>query len=168
MKKFLLPLLASLCLMAFQCGEPEPEPEPEFFEVCLFQPGDFGSANWRIPAVRCLSDGTVLAFTDKRKYNQGDLPEDIDIVLRRSADGGHNWSSPYTLALGTGRKQGFGDCAVVECEDGTVVTAYVGGNGLWASTPSDPQRSFVQRSTDKGLTWQPRKEITSLLWDGTQ
>lgn len=59
------------------------------FDVCLFRPGDYGSANWRIPAILCLGDGSLLATCDRRKYNEADLPEDIDIVSRRSTDGGH-------------------------------------------------------------------------------
>lgn len=169
MKRILFSLLALLGLTAFSCDkEPVPEPLPDFFEVCLFRPGDYGSANWRIPALRCLDDGTLLAFTDKRKYNQSDLPEDIDIVLRRSLDGGLTWTEPSTLAQGTGYKQGFGDCAVVQCQDGTVVAAYVGGNGFWSSSPTDPLSSYIQRSTDRGLTWEERRNVTSSIWDGTQ
>lgn len=162
--------------MAFGCRkeplpEPDPQPEPQpleaYYEQVLFHPGDYGSARWRIPALRVLQDGTLLAFADKRKYNNSDLPEDIDIVLRSSSDCGRTWTDPQTIAEGTGRKQGFGDCAVVEAEDGTVVIAYVGGNGLWASTVSDPQCSYIQLSHDGGLTWEERRDVTSLLWDGS-
>ena len=134
------------------------------FEVCLFRPGDYGSANWRIPAVLCLDDGTLLMTCDRRKYNEADLPEDIDIVSRRSTDGGHTWSEPVTIAAGTGRKQGFGDAALVQCTNGDVVCVFVGGNGLWSSTEDDPQRSYVCRSSDGGQTWSKPEEITAQLW----
>ena len=134
------------------------------FEVCLFRPGDYGSANWRIPAVLCLDDGTLLMTCDRRKYNEADLPEDIDIVSRRSTDGGHTWSEPVTIAAGTGRKQGFGDAALVQCTNGDVVCVFVGGNGLWSSTEDDPQRSYVCRSSDGGQTWSEPEEITAQLW----
>lgn len=135
-----------------------------FFEVRLYAPGDYGSANWRIPALLCLKDGSLLAVCDKRKYNESDLPEDIDIVARRSSDGGHSWSEPVTIAEGKGRKQGFGDAALVECSNGDVVCVFVGGNGLFASNESDPIRSYVCRSTDGGMTWSQPEEITSQLW----
>lgn len=163
----IIPIL-SLMLMAFGCKKenvkPDEKPLEPYFEVCLFQPGDYNSTNWRIPAVRALNDGTILAFTDKRKYNQSDLPEDIDIVVRRSSDNGKTWTEPHTLAEGTGRKHGFGDCAVVQAANGDVVTAFVGGNGLWASNASDPQYSYICISHDGGITWDERKDVTSVLW----
>lgn len=130
----------------------------------LYAPGDYGSDNWRIPALLCLDDGTLLAVNDKRKYNETDLPEDIDIVYRRSTDLGKTWSEPQTIALGTGYKHGYGDPALVQCANGDVLCFFVGGNGLWASTESDPQRSYVCRSTDRGLTWGEPEDITSSLW----
>jgi len=58
-----------------------------FYEQRLYAPGDYGSRNWRIPAICTLNDGTLLAVNDRRKHNEGDLPQDIDIVCRRSTDG---------------------------------------------------------------------------------
>ena len=161
----LLPLLmASACKKGSGSGSglicPE---EPYITSLRLYAPGDHGSSNWRIPAL-CLDDGTLLAVNDKRKYNESDLPEDIDIVYRRSLDGGLSWSEPQTLIEGTGYKQGYGDPALVQCENGDVLCFFVGGNGLWASTESDPQRSYVCRSTDRGLSWGEPEDITAQLW----
>lgn len=130
----------------------------------LYAPGDYGSTHWRIPAILCLDDGTLLAVNDKRKYNHRDLPEDIDIVCRRSTDRGASWSEPQTIVQGTGYKHGYGDAALVQCANGDVLCFFVGGNGLWASTEADPIRSYVCRSTDRGDTWDAPVELTSLLW----
>ena len=169
MKKYIYPLLMVLAMSSCTkvVGEEPDTPSPVIdtaFDVCLFSPGDYGSANWRIPALLCLNDGSLLAVCDKRKYNETDLPEDIDIVSRRSTDGGHTWSEPVTIAEGTGYKHGYGDAALVQCENGDVVCVFVGGNGLWASTESDPIRSYVCRSTDGGLTWSQPEDITAQLW----
>ena len=145
-------------------GGPEPSKEPYLDSVCLYQMGDYGSQFWRIPALLCLDDGTLLAVNDRRKYNYKDLPEDIDIVCRRSTDNGTTWSEPQTIVAGTGYKQGYGDPALVQCENGDVLCFFVGGNGLWASTEADPIRSYVCRSSDCGLTWNAPEEITSLIW----
>ena len=166
-------LILALLTLSAVCGCHKPENEtpttPEedsivYYEQCLYRPGDYGSTNWRIPAICCLNDGTLLAVCDKRKYNESDLPEDIDIVVRRSTDNGRTWSEPLTIAEGTGRKQGFGDAALVECENGDVVCVFVGGNGLFASSQEDPIRSYVCRSSDKGLSWSEPEDITFQLW----
>ena len=76
MKRFTLLLFLPI-LTATACGKPEQSTAPEepFCDsVCLYRPGDYGSANWRIPALLCLDDGTLLAINDKRKYNETDLP----------------------------------------------------------------------------------------------
>lgn len=165
---FLPLLMASACkkepassVLADSVGGNE---EPYLDSLCLYTMGDYGSQFWRIPALLCLDDGTLLAVNDKRKYSYKDLPEDIDIVCRRSSDNGKTWSEPQTIVEGTGYKHGYGDPALVQCENGDVLCLFVGGNGLWASTESDPQRSYVCRSTDRGQTWNEPEDITALLW----
>ena len=162
---FFLLLFLSSCTKII-CEEPDRQPpvSDTMFETCLFRPGDYGSANWRIPAILCLHDGSLLITCDRRKYNETDLPEDIDIVSRRSTDGGRTWSEPVTIAEGTGYKHGYGDAAIVQCNNGEVVCVFVGGNGLWASTEIDPQRSYVCRSSDGGQTWSQPEDITAQLW----
>ena len=137
---------------------------PRCDSLCLYAMGDYGSQFWRIPALLCLDNGTLLAVNDKRKYSYKDLPEDIDIVCRRSTDNGRTWSDPQTIVEGTGYKHGYGDAALVQCENGDVLCLFVGGNGLWASTESDPIRSYVCRSSDRGLTWTAPEDITAQLW----
>ena len=170
MKQLFLTMFFPIALWA--CGKPAPETpdDPpaqeaiEYYEQCLFRPGDYGSRNWRIPAICTLPDGTLLMACDRRKYNEADLPEDIDIVSRRSTDNGRTWSEPITIAQGTGRKHGFGDAALVVCRNGDVVCVFVGGNGLFASTEADPIKSYVCRSTDGGQSWSEPEDITAQLW----
>lgn len=135
-----------------------------FYEQQLFAPGDYGSMNWRIPAICTLPDGTLLAVNDKRKYNEGDLPQDIDIVCRRSTDNGRTWSEPTDIVMGTGYKHGYGDPGLVVCENGDVLCSFAGGNGFWQSTEADPIRTFICRSTDGGKTWGEPLDITSVIW----
>ena len=168
MKKTVL-LAAIIVLTAVACRKPNDEPVaqptgPFCDSVCLYRPGDYGSAKWRIPALLCLDDGTLLAVNDKRKYNYRDLPEDIDIVVRRSADNGRTWSEPTTIMAGTGYKQGYGDPALVQCQNGDVLCLFAGHNGYFQSTDAEPICVFLKRSTDRGLTWGDTVNLTASLW----
>lgn len=133
--------------------------------VCLYRQGDYGSANWRIPAILSLDDGTLLVVNDKRKYNFRDLPEDIDIVCRHSTDMGRTWSEPHTLIEGQGRGRGYGDPALVQAANGDVLCLFAGHNGYFQSTDSDPIGVFLKRSTDRGLSWGDTVNLTAVLWD---
>jgi len=131
----------------------------------LYRPGDYNSAQYRIPGVITAKDGSLVAVTDKRKYNDGDLPQDIDVVCNRSLDGGKTWSEPYTIAQGTGVNQGFGDCALVRgAGEHELIAAFVGGVGLWNSTATNPQRSYVVRSLDDGQTWSEPVDVTDYIF----
>ena len=151
----------------YELTNPSPAGNREIIlaHTLIYQPGDYSSMNYRIPAVITAKDGSIVAVTDKRKYNEGDLPQDIDIVCNRSTDGGHTWSEPYTIALGTGVNHGFGDCALAwSNDDNGLIAGFVGGPGLWNSTPSNPIRSYISRSYDNGLTWTEPEDITHFIF----
>ncbi|MCF0201071.1 MAG: exo-alpha-sialidase [Bacteroidales bacterium] len=131
----------------------------------VYRPGDYDSRNYRIPAIITAADGSLVIATDKRKCNQNDLPEDIDILINRSVDGGRTWSEPYVLAQGTGYGQGYGDCALVRTNDDCgLMAAFTGGIGLWGSTPENPNRSYIARSLDNGQTWSDMTDVTDLIF----
>lgn len=146
-------------------GSPTGSREIILARTTLLKPGDYNSANYRIPAVITAKNGSIVAVTDKRKYNNGDLPEDIDIVCNISNDGGHTWTEPYTIAYGTGYKHGFGDCALaLTNDDNGIIAAFVGGPGFWGSTPTDPLRMYISRSYDNGMTWSEPEDITHFVY----
>ena len=130
----------------------------------LFAPGDYGSNFWRIPAIRQLSDGTLLVVNDRRNLTENDLPSEIDVVSRYSRDLGQTWSEPVTLAKNQGHMFGYGDPGLMELEDGTVICTFAGGSNFFNSTLESPQRSYVCFSHDHGRTWDAPRDITSTVW----
>ena len=160
MKK-LLTLIALLMAMKAAFAQTVPQRKGDTLtRTVIYQPGDYGSTNYRIPAIITAKDGSLVITTDKRKFNEADLPEDIDIVCNRSTDGGRTWSEPYTIALGTGVNHGFGDCALAWSNDENgLIAGFVGGPGLWYSTPSNPIRTYICKSYDNGQTWTEPEDI---------
>ncbi|MBN2767081.1 MAG: exo-alpha-sialidase [Paludibacteraceae bacterium] len=130
----------------------------------IVAPGDAGSANYRIPAVITAKDGSVILFTDKRKFNNTDLPQDIDVVTHRSTDNGKTWSTATTIAQGTGVGAGFGDVATVKTKTGKIISLFAGGAGFVASTSSNPIKVYKSESTDNGISWSAPTDITSQLY----
>lgn len=132
----------------------------------LFAPGDLGSRNYRIPGIITAKDGSLVTVTDKRKYNQTDLPHDIDVLIKRSTDGGRTWSDALTLAEGAGMRKGYGDAALVHTnEAGGLLCVFVGGEGIFDnSSPSNPTRTYICKSSDNGATWTQPIDITNQLY----
>src|SRR5262245_25307190 len=64
-------------------------PAPE--QVDVFTSGEDGYHTYRIPAVIRAANGTLLAFCEGRKTGGGDSGN-IDLLLKRSSDGGRTWS----------------------------------------------------------------------------
>lgn len=65
-----------------------------------YRAGTEGYASFRIPAVTVTPEGTLLAFAEGRRASDEDFG-DIDIVLRRSTDGGASWD-PMTVVSANG------------------------------------------------------------------
>ncbi len=129
----------------------------------MYRPGDYGSTNYRMPAITTAADGSLVVLTDKRKFGAGDLAANIDVVANRSTDGGKTWSEPVTVALGTNSSNGFGDAAIIKANSGKLITLYVGGPGFFSSTASNPIRSYISTSSDNGVTWSAPRNITSRI-----
>ena len=75
--------------------------------------GTGGSANFRIPALITLSDGTIIAAADARWNHAGDACS-IDIMVSKSEDNGKTWS--YSLPAffndSTNAKHTYGACFI--------------------------------------------------------
>jgi len=61
----------------------------------IFEAGTMGYETYRIPGIVATSNGTLIAWCEARKTS-GDWAE-IDILIKRSTDGGKTWSEPITL-----------------------------------------------------------------------
>ncbi|MGW6020665.1 sialidase family protein [Streptomyces sp. NPDC055099] len=130
-----------------------------------FRAGREGYASFRIPAVVLTNSGTVLAFCEGRVGSQEDFGN-IDVVLKRSSDGGRTWGPLQVVAQnGTGLA---GNPAPVVLDSGRILLVHV-RNAAAATedairrgkvSAANGRRIWVRHSDDDGLTWSAPREIT--------
>ena len=132
------------------------DPVSDTYRSLVYNPGDYNSGFYRIPALITLPDGTLVSVADKRINTISDLPGDIDVVCRRSTDGGRTWG-PYITVATHDSFGGYGDPALVyDRRTGDILVISLHGHGPWSKTPG---RISVSRSRDKGLTWEAPVDI---------
>ena len=93
-------------------------PEQSITQTDVFVSGTDGYHTFRIPSIIVSRDGTVLAFCEGRKKARGDSGN-IDLVLRRSSDGGKTWGAMQVI-WDDGPNTCGNPCPVVDRETGTI------------------------------------------------
>ena len=135
-----------------------------FTQTDVFVSGTGGYHTCRIPAMVVSTNGTVLAFCEGRKNSASDTG-DIDLLLKRSPDGGQTWSAQQVV-WSDGNNTCGNPAPVVDRDTGTIwllMTWNSGSEGERAinnGTSKDTRRVFVTSSHDDGLTWSKPREIT--------
>lgn len=131
----------------------------------LFAAGQGGYHTFRIPALLVTRSGTVLAFCEGRKNGRGDAGK-IDIVLRRSADGGRTWG-PMLLAAEDGTNTIGNPCPVQDRDSGVIRLLLCRntehGDEKEILAGKAPRDVLTIRSEDDGLTWSPLEDITAAV-----
>ncbi|MCF1647160.1 sialidase family protein [Streptomyces indiaensis] len=141
-------------------------PLPEFEQQVLFKTSqDPGYACFRIPAMVRTTRGTLLAFAEGRVLNCGDAA-DIDIVVKRSTDGGRTWGPLQVVTEGAGDTHG-NPAPVVDRRTGRILLAETYNTGRKdagnCAVPCD-RTPHLQYSDDDGRTWsQPRDLSDEIL-----
>jgi sialidase-1 len=131
----------------------------------VFVAGDGVYHTYRIPSATVTPKGTLLAFAEGRRAGAGDAG-DIDLVLRRSHDGGGSWTA--SQVIGDNGPNTFGNpCAVVDTRTNTIWLLTTQNRGtdrekdIIAGTSERGRTVWVMRSQDDGATWSTPIEITS-------
>lgn len=138
---------------------------PEAAQQDLYVSGEGGYKTYRIPSLITTKAGTLLAFCEGRK-NSGSDTGDIDMMVRRSTDGGATWSDA-AIVWDDGPNTCGNPCPVVDAETGTVWMAMTWNSGSTGEKQikpgfgADSRRVFITSSKDDGVTWEEPREITS-------
>ena len=132
--------------------------------TAVFTKGEDGIDTYRIPAIVKAGDGTLLAFAEARRNSASDTG-DIDLVLKRSSDGGRTWSAAITVWDDDENVCG-NPSPVVDRNTGRIILLSTWNKGsdtekkIHARTSKDTRRIYVQFSDDNGMSWSVPKEIT--------
>ncbi|QNN24153.1 exo-alpha-sialidase [Planctomycetales bacterium ZRK34] len=130
----------------------------------VFKSGEGGYDTYRIPSIIAAPNGELLAFCEGRKHSKSDTG-DIDMLLRRSVDGGKTWSSPQVIWDDENNTCG-NPCPVVDHDTGVIHLLMTWNRGddhenkIKEGTAQDTRRVFVATSSDNGATWSRPRQIT--------
>lgn len=133
----------------------------------IFNAKDGAHTTYRIPALAMSTKGTLLAFCEGRKNSSSDTG-DINLCLRRSTDGGQEWSSIITV-WDDGSNTCGNPVPIVDPEtgrihllmtwnyetDGTSTSDFDNGKSV------DTRRVYYTYSDDDGLNWATPVDITA-------
>jgi sialidase-1 len=145
-------------------GLPSAQPDdPRQSEV--YVAGEGGYHTYRIPSVIVTPKGTLLAFAEGRHGSAADSG-DIDLVLKRSDDGGVSWS-PLRVLVDNGPNSASNPCPVIDRTTGTIW--FLSTRNLATDRESDiiagksegTPTVWAMSSRDDGLTWSAPVEITA-------
>ncbi len=122
-----------------------------------------GYTAYRIPVLTVAPDGSLLALAEGRKNSTSDFGE-IDIVSRRSTDGGATWG-PQTVVTSHGTDTAGNPTVVTDPASGDLVLLSCGNAGdtneAEVMKGLTTRQVYVQRSADSGITWSTPVDITA-------
>ena len=135
-------------------------------KIPVFVSGTEGHKSYRIPAIIAAPNGELLAFCEGRVNGAGDFG-DINIVLKRSSDGGKTWSALQTIVDADSLQAG-NPAPVVDLTDpaypkGRIFLFYNTGNNHEGEVRKGKglREAWYKTSADNGRTWSEAVNITT-------
>lgn len=157
----IIPRLITLCFLIVALPI-----QAKLDQVPVFVSGTEGYRSFRIPALINAPKGELLAFCEGRVRGAGDYGN-IDIVMKRSADGGETWS-PLQLVAEFGDEQVCNPAPVVDLTDpafpdGRIFLFYNTGNNHEGEIIKGHGIKLCKyvTSVDQGKTWSDPVDITT-------
>jgi sialidase-1 len=137
--------LSSMRVMAAPVGE-------QFESTNLWNASIGGYQTYRIPGIVATKRGVIIAYTSARRTLELGDWSNIDIVLRRSVDGGRTWEPSRRIA---GDSHGTTDnpVAIVDRQTGTIHFLF----------QKNYARCYYMQSKDDGRTFSEPVDITAVF-----
>jgi len=146
--------------------------EGEIRHADVFVSGTDGYHSYRIPAIETAPGGTLVAFCEARKHNLADPgfgKQDIDLVAKRSTDGGRTWSAMQVIEDPGELWSAANPATVVDRQTGKLWLLYLRSkperSTRTARPGTDDMQTIARWSTDDGLTWSEPVDLTAVARD---
>ncbi len=136
---------------------------PSFAETILWDNTVDPLASYHVHALAVLPNDTILACTEGRHEVCDAGPHDL--LLRRSTDGGRTWTPSKAVVPSVNGQSWSNPTFVVDSVTGEVFLFH----GLCVRLPentscsADSSTFHVISSTDSGVTWSERRDLTALF-----
>ncbi|TKG90755.1 exo-alpha-sialidase [Puteibacter caeruleilacunae] len=169
-KNHLLFLFTFLGIWPF-CPSTKVIAQEEMKTTELFSPGLAGITEYRIPSLISTPKGTLIAMVDARVDRRGDIPNNVDLAIRRSSDNGETWGNVEVI-VDYGKPEGYditwgaADAAMVyDKETLTLWALYTMGQGVGirqsqAGFDGHTCQIHAIYSKDEGASWSDPIDIT--------
>lgn len=134
-------------------------------ETLVFEAGKEGHAIYRIPSIVCLPNGELLAIAEGR-VNGSDDYGDVNLVMKRSQDGGLSWSTLQSLvdydSIQAGNPAPVVDLLDPKYPEGVIFLFYNTGNNHEYDIRMNRgvREVWMMKSYDLGKTWTESENIT--------
>jgi sialidase-1 len=122
-----------------------------------FASGEGGYSCYRTPGLAVSQQGTVLAFCGGRVDNCRD-EGNIDVLLRRSSDGGRSWGPLQVIA-----NDGANPCKIplpVVLPNGRILLLWMWNASVKREADRGKRFLRITHSDNEGANWAPSRDIT--------
>ncbi|MFA8017236.1 sialidase family protein [Bremerella cremea] len=132
--------------------------------VAVWKSGTDGYDTYRIPAMIQAADGSVLAFCEGRRNSRSDTGA-IDLLMKRSTDGGNTWSDQVVVWTDADNTCG-NPCPVLDESTGRIhllLTHNLGEDhesAIKLNKAKSTRTVWVCHSDDHGQSWTKPVQIT--------
>lgn len=133
-------------------------------QVTVFAANEGGYDTYRIPSVLLAPNGDLLAFCEGRRASRSDTGN-IDLVMKRSTDGGKTWGKTQVIWDDDGNTCG-NPCPVVDRKTGAILLLMTHNYGvdneaeIKLGTGKGTRTVWISRSENNGQSWSSPREIT--------
>ncbi|MCH2133217.1 MAG: glycoside hydrolase [Phycisphaerales bacterium] len=157
--------LGLMCLFSMICLAGCNGPSATVSRVDVFTSGTDGYHTFRIPSIVVAPSGDLVAVCEGRRNGRGDSGE-IDLVMRRSEDGGITWSELEVIQSDAGNTCGNPTMVVDEMTGimhllSTHNLGHDDESGIINQTSDGDRTVWASFSQDDGQTWSEARDITS-------